>query len=1358
MAAQLATRGVRGGRCAACGRAPAAVVARQREHCRPGRPQLGAGAREQLARTAGQPWRGAPAPPPRAGGAARAAPPEQQSPSAAAQERSPPPQPQQLVRGDALSTMQEEQEAQLKAMATELPTREARFEWLAFWVGAAVAFGAGVWYVEGAEKAQEFFAGYLLEQSLSIDNLFVFVLVFNYFKTPLSSQPKVLTYGIVTAAVLRAVMILLGTELIQKFEPLLIVFALILLYSAYGLLLGDDEGDEDLSDNAVVKICRRLLPVTGSYDGDNFFSAGADGARLATPLLLTLAVVELSDVVFAVDSIPAVFGVTLDPFIVYTSNMFAILSLRSLYAFVSTVMTELRFLDKAVALVLGFIGAKMLLEFADVTIPTSTSLLEAPRRRAGSMDSAAFFHDVDAFPASEEGDVEPEQRVRQLEAELAEVRKELAAKTVQLATRPAGQEKAAEARAAELAAAAAAPREQLVRSLEASVAQLEAALAQRSEELEESRRLFASQKRALKDALAAAAEREAAEAEADAAGRSAAAAEEERELERLLQELSQLKTRSALELAAREAELGELRRQLAEHESDKQRAVEAAQAAAAAAQTEAVAAAEAAAGSRLAELESELARARAAAHRHPREDTEDLAADLAAASKARLQVQREYDAFKDLTEQTHRQHRAEQARMIEEVAALKARVAADAARAAAAGPGGGAAGLPLMAGARGLLGSGAGAQGKTFGVVGAEGGLGGALEQWVARLDRRRRGLAPLLAVGCLVALVLLVAVVRAAASARGEHRGLCFLSNLGIQIGDGCGPARPPGADVAAALSDLVEATPRVRDVPSAAAAGGGGAAAAGAAGRRLAWRPRPAQPRRRRWAPGAALSLRAADCAHAAPLARLGQRFTGCREVAFALTSPGDAGAPLATLLPALARLPRLTSLRLDAAASAAAGEPALMAATLGFVQFALPGLRSLELALGSSWADSDAAWRALGVATQLTRVAVRFFYELNSPVKLHHLSALTSISGLASLDVGGATLRGAQHYGFLAGLLALTQLVLPLACDHQGVPAIATCTGLRSLAFAVLPSVDYDSGTLVWPMLGEAECPVLARCTRLTALIISVHQGSDPHLLAALTALTGLQKLTIEQLSRSSLPCLASLSQLTSLHGRWVEDAAGGAGGALIACPSVVELWGSGPVPFEAFPSLRDGVQRGPWPPATLRGLASHCSGLTALDLCGCEQWAGPSFEAGAGAQAERVAAVRALAGLNRLRWLSFSASDDAEVAALTAVTQVTCLTVRVPVGSACTPVALMGLARMTALRDVRLQVFGLELAAEDARAWLRALHFLNAVRVSVTDEGSRAVWVGAAAAARAAGHALPAKLTCDVVQPRPPPAGA
>jgi TerC family integral membrane protein len=274
-------------------------------------------------------------------------------------------------------------------------------------------------YVEGSEKAQEFFAGYLLEQSLSIDNLFVFVLVFNYFKTPLEFQPRVLTYGIGTAAVLRLIMILLGVELIQKFEPLLVVFACVLLWSAYGLLTkGDDDEDDDLSDNAVVRLCRSILPVSDHYNGNNFFTTPAAaaaaaaasnggsssssatsmrswGGRVATPLLLALAVVEISDVLFAVDSIPAVFGVTLDPFIIYSSNMFAIFSLRSLYSFVSTVMTELRYLDKAVALVLGFIGVKMLAEFADVKVPTDVSLLVVGLMLGGGVAASMLLPEDD---------------------------------------------------------------------------------------------------------------------------------------------------------------------------------------------------------------------------------------------------------------------------------------------------------------------------------------------------------------------------------------------------------------------------------------------------------------------------------------------------------------------------------------------------------------------------------------------------------------------------------------------------------------------------------------------------------------------------------------------------------------------------------------------------------------------------------------------------------------------------------------------------------------------------------------------------------------------------------------------------
>lgn len=255
------------------------------------------------------------------------------------------------------------------------PLVEQRGESAASTVIAALIFGAGVWGFMGPDKGAEYFAGYLLEQSLSVDNLFVFILVFNYFKTPVEYQNKVLTYGIATAAVLRLVLIVAGVDIVERFEPVLLLFAGILILSSAKLLIGGEEDDEeeDLSGNKIVQFCKSLMSFTDTYDGDKFFTV-QNGTRVATPLLLVLLVVELSDVVFAVDSIPAVFGVTLDPFIIYTSNLFAILSLRGLYSFVATFMKELRYLDKAVALVLGFVGVKILADFGGYHISTGASL------------------------------------------------------------------------------------------------------------------------------------------------------------------------------------------------------------------------------------------------------------------------------------------------------------------------------------------------------------------------------------------------------------------------------------------------------------------------------------------------------------------------------------------------------------------------------------------------------------------------------------------------------------------------------------------------------------------------------------------------------------------------------------------------------------------------------------------------------------------------------------------------------------------------------------------------------------------------------------------------------------------------
>ncbi|KAL9235988.1 hypothetical protein vseg_010704 [Gypsophila vaccaria] len=239
-------------------------------------------------------------------------------------------------------------------------------------VSAAVAFGIGLGFKDGVGKASEFFAGYLLEQSLSVDNLFVFVLIFKYFKVPLMYQNRVLSYGIAGAIVFRLSLILLGTATLQRFEVVNLLLASILLYSSFKLFRSEDE-DEDLSDNFIVKTCQKFIPVTANYDGNRFFTI-EDGIRKATPLLLTVAVIELSDIAFAVDSIPAVFGVTRDPFIVFSSNLFAILGLRSLYTLISESMADLEYLQPSIAIVLGFIGLKMVLDFFGYHVGTEVSL------------------------------------------------------------------------------------------------------------------------------------------------------------------------------------------------------------------------------------------------------------------------------------------------------------------------------------------------------------------------------------------------------------------------------------------------------------------------------------------------------------------------------------------------------------------------------------------------------------------------------------------------------------------------------------------------------------------------------------------------------------------------------------------------------------------------------------------------------------------------------------------------------------------------------------------------------------------------------------------------------------------------
>jgi tellurite resistance protein TerC len=242
--------------------------------------------------------------------------------------------------------------------AHAIRVREAAL-WSAFWIGLALLFNAGVWYVAGAETALQFLAGYLVEKSLSVDNIFVFVVIFSYFRVPAEYQHRVLFWGILGALVMRGLFIGIGAVMLARFDWIIYIFGAILLYTAFKLAT-NDEPPIDPADSRVVRWTRAILPFTGRLHGARFFTV-EDGRRVATPLFLVLVLVEFSDIIFAVDSIPAIFAITRDPFVVFTSNVFAILGLRALYFVLAGVIGRFYLLHYGLAVILGFIGVKMLL-------------------------------------------------------------------------------------------------------------------------------------------------------------------------------------------------------------------------------------------------------------------------------------------------------------------------------------------------------------------------------------------------------------------------------------------------------------------------------------------------------------------------------------------------------------------------------------------------------------------------------------------------------------------------------------------------------------------------------------------------------------------------------------------------------------------------------------------------------------------------------------------------------------------------------------------------------------------------------------------------------------------------------------
>ncbi|MGH7197592.1 MAG: TerC family protein [Candidatus Omnitrophota bacterium] len=281
-----------------------------------------------------------------------------------------------------------------KAHAVSL--REAS-AWSCVWVSVALLFALGVYYVRGGEKALEFITGYLIEWSLSVDNLFVFLVIFSYFAVPAIYQHRLLFWGILGALVLRAIFIVTGAALLSRFHWMMYIFGAFLVFTGIKLLFaGEDKVEPEK--NPAVRLVRRFMNLTSSFEGQRFF-VRKDGKLWATPLFLVLVVIETTDVIFALDSIPAIFAITLDPFIVYTSNVFAILGLRALFFLLAGVMGMFRYLKVGLSFVLCFVGVKMtIVDFYKIPIGVSLGVI-------GTILAVSIL--ASRFIPSKEKEVEP---------------------------------------------------------------------------------------------------------------------------------------------------------------------------------------------------------------------------------------------------------------------------------------------------------------------------------------------------------------------------------------------------------------------------------------------------------------------------------------------------------------------------------------------------------------------------------------------------------------------------------------------------------------------------------------------------------------------------------------------------------------------------------------------------------------------------------------------------------------------------------------------------------------------------------------------------------------------------------------
>ncbi|MFW2489039.1 TerC/Alx family metal homeostasis membrane protein [Clostridium chromiireducens] len=244
---------------------------------------------------------------------------------------------------------------------------------LIFWISLSILFNIIVYYTRGEKSAIEYFGGYIVEMSLSLDNLFLFLMIFSSFRIRPEYQERVLLYGVIGAMVLRLLFILLGVAIVSKFSFLLSVFGIILLLSGIKIFIREDENIQ-FHDNFAVKILRKVIPITNTLHGNKFF-VKQNRTLHATPLLVVLLIIEFSDIIFAIDSIPAIFSITTDTFIVYTSNIFAILGLRSMYYILERMNNMFKFMKYGVGCILMFTGLKLLLLFWEIEISVTNSVL-----------------------------------------------------------------------------------------------------------------------------------------------------------------------------------------------------------------------------------------------------------------------------------------------------------------------------------------------------------------------------------------------------------------------------------------------------------------------------------------------------------------------------------------------------------------------------------------------------------------------------------------------------------------------------------------------------------------------------------------------------------------------------------------------------------------------------------------------------------------------------------------------------------------------------------------------------------------------------------------------------------------------